>query len=63
MFKKECPKCDSREIKTIKESFINDLMRNLLNVMFPIRFFTSRGKKPAALNVCRNCEFAWEDRK
>lgn len=62
MFGKKCLKCDSKNVKTQKESFLADFKRSLFNVMLPIRFFTGHGKKPKPLNVCRDCGFSWEDR-
>ena len=59
---KKCPKCDSKEIKTMKESLLNDTKRSALNVVLPIRFLTGAGKKPKPLNVCKSCGFSWEDR-
>ena len=65
MFKKKCPRCGNSNINVIKESFADDLRRNMLNVLLPFRFLTSRGKKPKNLNVCtsKECGFSWEDRK
>lgn len=62
IFGKKCPKCDSSEVKIVKESFIADFRRSLFNFMFPIRFLTGHAKKPKNLNVCRSCDFSWEDR-
>lgn len=61
-FSKKCPKCDSQEIKAVKESFAADFRRNLFNLMMPIRFITGHAKKPKNLNVCKSCGFSWEDR-
>jgi len=61
-FSKKCPKCGGKQVNVVKETFVQDLMRNLHNVMFPIRFFTGHGKKPKNLNVCKDCAFSWEDR-
>lgn len=62
LFGKKCLKCGSTKINTLKESFMNDLQRSMLNVAFPIRFFLPAGKKPKSLNVCKDCGFSWEDR-
>ncbi len=53
--KKECPKCDSQNIKTLKAGF---WARNNQKLD---AFWTGGGvSKP--LNVCRDCGFSWEDR-
>lgn len=62
LFSKKCPKCDGKQVNVVKETFAQDLKRNLFNLMFPIRFFTGHAKKPKNLNVCKDCGFSWEDR-
>ena len=62
LFGKKCLKCGSSKINVLKEGFMNDLKRSMLNVAFPIRFFLASGKKPKNLNVCKDCGFSWEDR-
>lgn len=61
--KKKCPKCNGTNINVVKESMIDNMRRSALNVAIPVRFLTSRGKKPRDLNVCQDCSFNWEDRK
>lgn len=59
-FKGYCPKCRSKNLGKISESFPAAFKRNLLNVMFPIRFFTGYAKKPVTRLVCQDCGFDWE---
>jgi hypothetical protein len=62
LFQKKCPKCSSNLVAVVKESFWDSLIRNIWNVMWPIRFFTGHAKAPKKLNVCQSCSFSWEDR-
>jgi len=56
LFKKQCPKCDSRNIKTVKAGFIKHLIQQNIAICVP----GAKISKP--LNVCRDCGFSWEDR-
>ncbi|MCX6727018.1 MAG: hypothetical protein NTY75_04425 [Candidatus Shapirobacteria bacterium] len=55
-FGKKCPKCDSRNVKTVKAGFMKHLMQQNVAIWVP----GAKISKP--LNVCRNCGFSWEDR-
>jgi predicted Zn-ribbon and HTH transcriptional regulator len=60
LFATKCPKCGSKKVKEIKESFFKKLMRLPLYLMFFITILFVRGKKP--LLVCQDCGFSWEKR-
>jgi predicted Zn-ribbon and HTH transcriptional regulator len=47
--KKECPKCDSKNIKEVKPDMWAKARAAYWN-------------QPKILNVCRDCGFSWEDR-
>jgi transposase-like protein len=51
--KKQCPRCDSYEIKEVKPTFWQKVMSAGV---------APWGKPPKTLNVCRSCGFSWEDR-
>jgi hypothetical protein len=54
LFGKKCPKCDKRNVKTLKRGFFGWMMW-----YFTHPFWT---RPPQPLNVCRECGFDWEDR-
>lgn len=55
--KKQCPKCDSYEIKTLKTGWWKRQQE------LSLQFWTMGMRKPTQpLNVCRKCGFSWEDR-
>lgn len=56
-FKKKCPKCESTDLKTISEPLFTSVMRNLWNVIFPVRLLFSGNYKPKDKVVCRNCGY------
>jgi len=59
LFKKQCPKCDSKNIKTVKPSLWGKWKEAFEKVFFPLSIL----KKPTKpLNVCRDCGFSWEER-
>jgi len=55
LFKKKCPKCDSKKIKIMKPS----LMKRISESMDWTTIYRGKTKN---LNVCRDCGFSWEDR-
>jgi hypothetical protein len=58
--KKQCPKCDSREVKQVKPSSMQKALPGSLFFLFgPIGLLAKQSK---TLNVCRVCGFSWEDR-
>lgn len=58
--KKQCPKCDSFNIKTVKPSLMKQAFPGSAFLLFgPIGLLA---KKPESLNVCRDCSFSWTDR-
>lgn len=58
--KKQCPKCDSREIKQVKPGSMQKALPGSLFFLFgPIGLLAKQSK---ILNVCRGCGFSWEDR-
>lgn len=59
--KKKCFKCDSRNIKTIKEDYSTKMQRNLLNLVMPIRLLLGYAKTPKEQHVCRDCGFTWTE--
>lgn len=59
-FSKKCPRCGSKNIGKVEESFGKKLSRFAFNCIFWIGFLFNRGQKP--LNVCRDCGFSWESR-
>lgn len=57
IFGKQCPKCDSKNIKILKPGFMTQWTDANLHL------FTLGIRKPTKpLNVCRDCGFSWEDR-
>lgn len=54
--KKQCPKCDSENLNTVKPGFFKHLMQENIAINVP----GAKISKP--LNVCRDCGFSWEDR-
>jgi len=57
LFGKKCPKCDSKNIKTLKPSFTKKWGEASVHA-----FTFGLGKITPNLNVCRDCGFSWEDR-
>ena len=55
LFRKKCPKCDSKKIKKVKPGLWSKYMA-ASTMLF------GAGKQPKTLNVCRDCGFSWEDR-
>jgi len=53
---RECPKCDSMNLKVVKAGRWNHLMQQNVAMWVP----GAKISKP--LNVCRDCGFSWEDR-
>lgn len=51
--KKQCPKCDSKNIKEVKPTWWRKTMAAGV---------APWGHQPKTLNVCRDCGFSWEDR-
>ena len=52
---KKCPKCDCRNINTIKPSIV----KRTFEALDWTTIFRGKSKN---LNVCRECSFSWEDR-
>lgn len=53
---KQCPKCDSKNLKVVKAGWFKHLMQQNVAIWVP----GAKISKP--LNVCRDCGFSWEDR-
>jgi hypothetical protein len=53
-----CPKCDSKNIKTVKPNFLKKYW-----IEPSMNLFTLGLRKPTRdLHVCRDCGFSWEAR-
>lgn len=59
-FGPKCPKCGSRNINTVSESFFAKTRRLLIYCLFFITMLFIKAPKP--LYVCRDCGFSWEKR-
>lgn len=59
-FKPKCPKCGSKNINVVKESFAASLRRYMLYMFLLITILFKR--KPKDLYVCKDCGFSWEKR-
>lgn len=60
IFGPKCPKCGSRNINVVKESFAAKCRRFCLYLLFFVTLLFVRAPKP--LYVCKDCGFDWEKR-
>jgi len=59
LFNPKCPKCGSRNTKTLKEGFFKQLRRFMIHIMFFITILFV--KRPKKQYVCRDCGFTWSE--
>jgi len=53
---KKCPRCGSLRLTEVKPDFYSKYMAA------STMLWAGAGQKPKNLNVCKSCDFSWEDR-